>query len=176
MIRWLKPLAENCEIWGTDISAEHIYWANQYLNPPFNFAATTTVPHLPFEDRYFDFIYAGSVFTHIDDLAIAWLLELKRVLAENGRLYITIQDKHSMKLLNSVPVYQEMWLSDFINTNQLFIDNREDFGMIAGGRGPATQVFYDLYFFCESVKSIYEVISINKEAYGFQTGILLKRK
>jgi len=68
MIRWLKPFADTCEIWGTDISSDHIFWAKKYLRPPFNFATTTTIPHLPFEDKYFDFIYAGSVFTHIDDL------------------------------------------------------------------------------------------------------------
>ncbi|MBK8552988.1 MAG: class I SAM-dependent methyltransferase [Ignavibacteria bacterium] len=68
MIRWLKPFAANCEIWGSDISSEHIIWANNYLKPPFNFITNTVIPHLPFEDKYFDLIYAGSVFTHIDDL------------------------------------------------------------------------------------------------------------
>ncbi len=176
MIRWLKPFSEKNEIWGTDISSEHIYWANQYLNPPFNFAATTTIPHLPFEDRYFDLIYAGSVFSHIDDLATAWLLELRRISTENSRLYITINDKNSLKLLNSVPYYKDLWLSEFIKSNPLYEENKDKFGLFVGGRGPASQVFYDVDFFCDSVRSFYEVLSVNPEAYGFQTGILLKRK
>lgn len=176
MLRWLKPLAKKCEIWGTDISAEHIYWANQYLNPPFNFATTTTIPHLPFEDRYFDFIFCGSVFSHIDDLATAWLLELRRISSENSRLYITINDKNSLKLLNTVPYYKELWLSEFINSNPLYKENKDDFGLLVGGRGPASQVFYDIDFFCDSVRSFYDIVSINKEAYGFQTGVLLKRR
>ena len=68
MLRHLKPLTETCEVWGVDVWAEQIYWDRQHLSPPFHFATTTTVPHLPFEDRYFNLIYCGSVFTHIDDL------------------------------------------------------------------------------------------------------------
>jgi len=80
MIRWLKNIATTGEVWGADISSAHIFWCKRYLSPPFNFFTTTTIPHLPFEDRYFDFIYARSVFTHVDDLAEAWLLELRRIL------------------------------------------------------------------------------------------------
>ena len=49
MLRHLKPLAETCEISGIDIWAEQIYWDRQHLSPPFRFATTTTIPHLPFE-------------------------------------------------------------------------------------------------------------------------------
>jgi len=54
MTRHLYPFAESCEIWGVDITAEAIYWCQRYLCPPFRFATTTTVPHLPFEDGYFN--------------------------------------------------------------------------------------------------------------------------
>jgi len=90
MIRWLARFAAECQIWGVDISARHIVSCQENLNPPFNFATVTTQPHLPFEDRYFDLIYCASVFTHIDDLADAWLLELKRVTHPGGRAYITL--------------------------------------------------------------------------------------
>jgi hypothetical protein len=81
MIRWLYENADRCEIWGMDISARHIVWCQDHLSPPFNFATITTAPHLPFEDGYFNLVYCGSVFTHISDLADAWLLELKRILS-----------------------------------------------------------------------------------------------
>lgn len=176
MLRWLYPYANENEMWGTDISAEHIYWANQYLNPPFNFATTTTIPHLPFEDRFFDLIFAGSVFTHIDDLATAWFLELRRILTKNSRLYVTINDKHSVEMLKSNPHFNKIWLAEFVYSNPLFLENINDFGMFVAGRGPESQVFYDIEFFCESVSSGFEVLSINQEAYGFQTGVLLRKK
>jgi ubiquinone/menaquinone biosynthesis C-methylase UbiE len=90
MIRWLTDFAGYGEVWGTDISAEPIVWCTQHLAPPFYFLVNTTFPHLPFEDRYFDVVYAGSVFTHIDDLAQTWLLEMRRVLRTGGKLYVTI--------------------------------------------------------------------------------------
>lgn len=84
MIRWFNDLSDKCEIWGTDVSQACILWCQQHLSPPFKFVTTTSFPHLPFEDGYFKFIYAGSVFTHIPALADAWLLELKRVLCPGG--------------------------------------------------------------------------------------------
>ncbi|HMR41879.1 MAG TPA: class I SAM-dependent methyltransferase [Ignavibacteria bacterium] len=176
MLRWLYPFAKENEMWGTDISAEHIYWANQYLNPPFKFATTTTIPHLPFEDRYFDLIYAGSVFTHIDDLATAWFLELRRILTKDSRLYVTINDKHSVGMLKSNPHFNKIWLAEFVYSNPLFLENIKKFGMFVAGRGPESQVFYDIDFFRDSVSSCFEVLSVNQEAYGFQTGVLLRRK
>lgn len=176
MIRWLKPFADNCEIWGTDISAEHIHWANNYLNPPFNFATTTTIPHLPFEDKYFDLIYAGSVFTHSEDLKDAWLMELRRILKEDGRLYVTIHDHHSIELLDTLPVWKESILNKMLKENPLYIKSNGKFGMLVARRGPASQVFYDMDFFLNSVRSMFEVLSINEAAYGYQTAVLLKRK
>lgn len=176
MIRWLKPLTDKCEIWGTDISSEHIYWANNYLKPPFNFATTTTLPHLPFEDRYFDFIYGGSVFTHIDDLADSWLLELRRVLNKDGLMYITLHDRNSIRLLDSHAIWKDSWLAKFMNGIPLYSENKDDFGIIVGGRGPASQVFYDIDYFKNSVKSIFDVLSVNEEAYGYQTAVVLRKK
>src|SRR6516225_977879 len=103
MMRWLDDMADRCEVWGVDISARHIIWCQEHLSPPFKFATVTTAPHLPFEDGYFDLIYCGSVFTHIADLADAWLLELKRILKPGGRLYITIHDKHTIDLIINHP-------------------------------------------------------------------------
>ncbi|MEO8664086.1 MAG: class I SAM-dependent methyltransferase [Ignavibacteria bacterium] len=174
MIRWLKTFSKDCEIWGTDISSEHIYWANQYLKPPFNFATTTTIPHLPFEDGYFNFIYSGSVFTHIDDLADAWFLELRRVCSKDAFLYITIQDKHTIKLLDNE--YKGQWLSSFMNDMSVYRENKNDFDVIVGGRGPDSQVFYDIDYLKRSLNTFFEIISVEEEAYGYQTALVLRKK
>ncbi|HMQ70042.1 MAG TPA: class I SAM-dependent methyltransferase [Ignavibacteria bacterium] len=176
MLRWLFPYSNTAEIWGTDISSDHITWANNFLKPPFNFATTTTIPHLPFEDNYFNLIYAGSVFTHIDDLVESWLLELRRIINTNGRVYITVNDKHSLKLLKTSKIYVKIWLSQYVRENQTFINAGDNFLKIVGMRGTRSQVFYDIEYFCESINNLFDVVSVNKEAYGFQTGILLKKK
>src|SRR5688572_19237180 len=99
LIRWLEHLAGERESWGTDIDAGLIVWCKQNLSPPFRFITTTTVPHLPFEDRHFGFIYAGSVFTHIDDMADTWFAELRRVLRPGGKLFVTVHLRNDIALL-----------------------------------------------------------------------------
>lgn len=86
VLRWFQKSADMCECWGFDIDAAYVLWCQQYLNPPFYFATTTTFPHLPFEDDYFDLIFAAGVFSYLSDLAETWLLELRRVLRPQGLL------------------------------------------------------------------------------------------
>lgn len=176
MIRWLKPFSDKSEIWGSDISSEHIIWANNNLKPPFSFITNTVIPHLPFEDKYFDLIYAGSVFTHIDDLTEAWLMELRRIMSAEGRLFITIHDKHTLELLETKDKWKDSWLMKRMAKSKLYEEHKRNFNMLVESRGPASQVFYDIDYFCRSVSNVFEVISVTPEAYGYQTGILLKRK
>lgn len=174
MIRHLRPLAERCEIWGTDISATHIFWCRQHLSPPFHFATTTKVPHLPFKDESFDLIYCGSVFTHIDDLAEAWLLELRRILKPNGRLYATIHDKNTIELLATARYRKG---SELFERHPNFSRFRNaDFGMFALARDENSQVFYDGEFFRKMAGSAFEVLSVTEEAYFYQTAYVMKPK
>lgn len=176
MIRWLRPFADNSEIWGVDISADHITWAINNLNPPFKFATTTIAPHLPFEERHFDFIYAGSVFTHIDDLVESWMLELRRILSDNGTIYITIQDKNSLKELKTSIYYKDIWLKKYVEENPFFNLAGNEFDKLVGMRGINSQVFYDPEYFKKIAVNIFEIVEMHEKAYGFQTAVLMKKK
>jgi ubiquinone/menaquinone biosynthesis C-methylase UbiE len=184
MIRWLADVADQCDVWGVDISAQHIRWCQDHLSPPFRFATVTTAPHLPFEDGYFDLIYCGSVFTHIDDLAEAWLLELKRIVRSKGRLYITVHDKHSADLIINHPnrVYSDGLPPDPWFRDQLMLyDSKEkfmekDFSVFAICRpGPDSQVFYDITYLRQRWGRYMNVLSVTPEAYGYQTAIVLEK-
>jgi SAM-dependent methyltransferase len=175
MIRWLKDTAAVSEVWGTDVSAEHITWCKQHLSPPFNFATNTTLPHLPFEDRYFDLIYAGSVFTHIDDLADSWFLELRRVLSTDGRLYVTVHDKNTIKILNEQ--MKDDRLSKLMRSGEKYMGYAtSDFGMFTIGRRTSSNVFYDIDFLHRILGPHFDVVSVTREAYGYQTAVLLARR
>jgi len=175
LIRWLCDIAEGSEIWGVDIRAEHLLWCKQNLQPPFHFAVTTIVPHLPFEDNHFDLIYAGSVFTHIDDLVDSWLLELRRVLKPNGKLYVTIHDNTSISRLKNE--LREHPLGKLYNSYPEFVDyTSRDFAFFTIGRSDESQVFYDLSYFGDmAVSDHYQVLTIEQTAYGHQTAILLQK-
>ena len=177
MIRWFNSLAEECEIWGLDVSASCIIWCQQNLSPPFNFATVTTVPCLPFEDGYFDFIYCGSVFTHIDYMADAWLLELKRIIRPNGRIYVTVCDKHCVDLIinhpNRVPPYLRKLLLSWDARKHFTTTDFDMFSIFSGS--PRSQVFYDIDYLCRRWGRMLNVISVTEEAYSYQTAILLEK-
>jgi ubiquinone/menaquinone biosynthesis C-methylase UbiE len=176
MIRCLSGLATDCEIWGTDITARFIYWCQQHLSPPFHFATTTTIPHLPFEDRAFRLIYCGSVFTHIDDLAMAWLLELRRILAPGGRAYLTIHDGHTLDLLAGP--HADTSLARKLKASGIYRPEDKDFRMLVINRSRQwwLQTFYDLDYFCRLVTPMYRVLSCVPEAYGYQTAVIVERR
>ena len=174
MIRCLKPYSDENEIWGTDISADHIYWASKYLNPPFHFAVNTTLAHLPFEDKYFDLIYAGSVFTHIDNLNETWLLEMRRVLSDRGLLYITIHDNDTVRILDENP---KGGLSSYFQKHPLYSKAKNDFDMFVFNRAKSPQVFFDTSYFEKLINPLFDILSRNPGAYqGHQTALVLKRK
>lgn len=175
MIRHLAELAATCEIWGMDISAEHIFWCRANLSPPFHFATNTKVPHLPFEDRSFRFIYCGSLFTHIDDLADAWLLELHRILAPDGRLYVTIHDTHTIRLFDGGK-FPASPLARHVRSQEVYEQGKAAPGMISIGRDNLSQVFYGTEYFSRMAGAMFEVVSVVPEAYFYQTAFLLRRK
>ncbi len=174
MIRHLKSLSETCEIWGTDINAESIFWCKHNLSPPFNFAVTTKIPHLPFADNSLKFIYCGSLFTHIDDLVETWLLELNRVLAPDGRIYITIHDNNTMELFDGK--YSFYGGVKWMKSHEIYQEAKGNLRMLSIGRDSDSQVFYDIDYFCKTLNQMFEIISVTQEAYFFQTAILLKIK
>jgi ubiquinone/menaquinone biosynthesis C-methylase UbiE len=182
MLRWLADKAVNGEFWGVDICAEHIIWCQQNLAPPFNFFTTTTEPHLPFPDNYFDFIYAGSVFSHISELADFWFLELRRILKTGGRLYVTIHDRNTInRLFETNPTF---FLSEELSkvdkeTNILSLPfEMFTFAMFSRDdkRNPkGAMVFYDMEYLKKKLRVMYSIKSVNLEAYGLQTGVLLEK-
>jgi ubiquinone/menaquinone biosynthesis C-methylase UbiE len=117
------------------------------LGPPFNFAAVTTSPHLPFEDGYFNLICCGSVFTHIVDLADAWLLELKRIARPGAKLYVTVHDRHSADLIMNHPEKNDSLRNLLLSYDKKEYFSGRNFAMFTMFRGAESQVFMILIFY-----------------------------
>ena len=81
--------AESAEVWGCDIDEESIQWLHANLSPPLHVLRNDPEPPLPLPDGHFDVVWAFSVFTHIVENWAAWLLELHRLLADDGFLIAT---------------------------------------------------------------------------------------
>ena len=76
--------------YGTDYNPELITWCHEHLK----FARFQTNPlmgPLNYEDGFFDFIYALSVFSHLrEPQQYYWIGELSRVLKAGGYLFMTV--------------------------------------------------------------------------------------
>ena len=177
MIRHYPRLPET-EVWGVDIAADAIAWCQLHLSPPLHFATITTAPHLPFEDGYFDLVYANSVFTHIGDLADAWFLELRRILRPAGCLYVTIHDKASIRLLLGE-------LADepdhaFVVNQLRGIQQRtsalsKDFVYLGLLVDPGINVFYDADYLVDKWSRLSRCLARTEQATGYQTALVFQK-
>lgn len=179
MLRHFPYYEGKSELWGCDINANHINWCQQHLSPPFLFATTTTAPHLPFEDNSFDLVYCGSVFTHISDLADAWLLEVRRILRKDGYAFFSIHDKHTFQLLLEQYIHKERfhniaaYIRDFDERTGA---GKKDFAWFSIGADPLSQVYYDADFLTRKWNGFMKVVSVHPETYNYQTAILLQKR
>lgn len=95
--RTLRHFFELDSAWkyfGTDLDKEAIEWNRKHFDSQANWSLNQVAPSTQFRDKYFDIIYAISIFTHFDEqLQRVWLQEFKRILKDNGTLIITVHGK-----------------------------------------------------------------------------------
>jgi 2-polyprenyl-3-methyl-5-hydroxy-6-metoxy-1,4-benzoquinol methylase len=88
VIRHLHAMTD-AELHGTDYNPRLVDWCKRNLRFA-QFEVNGLSPPLAYEKEQFDFIYALSVFTHLpENLQLAWMLELSRVLRPGGYLLMT---------------------------------------------------------------------------------------
>jgi SAM-dependent methyltransferase len=190
MIRHLADLTQQVQVWGTDMWTDPILWCQDHLSPPFYFTVNTVVPHLPFEDRSFGLVYCGSLFTHIDDLVEAWFLELHRIIRPGGRLYFSVNDRHSIDIFDGKGdpgSYERFWerTSGKHEWDQYVISYAQlpgyrrlrdgDAYMVTKGRSMRAQVMWDTDVLCQRLDYGWRPCSVTPEGYGHQTTVLLER-
>jgi SAM-dependent methyltransferase len=190
LIRHLRDLTPKAEIWGVDLWASSVRWCQEHLSPPFHFATTTVVPHMPFSDQTFDLIYAGSVFTHLDDLVEAWFLELQRILKPCGRLYFSINDRHAVSIFEGggTPAKRaryiervqgeqgwQNWIDLLHRTPEYGQFLKREAQMISMGRPGICHVLWDVDYLQTRIGPGWKWHSITPEGYGHQTVVLLER-
>lgn len=111
------------EVWLCDINVNWIAWVDQFFNRPIHAFQNRIQPFLPIEDHYFDLISAFSVFTHLDQDEIPWLLELRRILRPGGYLYATVLDESVWNRLKD-PAWEWLFKSIARGRNDAFLAER----------------------------------------------------
>jgi SAM-dependent methyltransferase len=172
------PASAHSELWGLDINAGLIAWCQRNLET-INFATISTAPHLPFESGHFDLVYCGSVFTHISDMADAWLLEVRRVLKPGGIAYLTLHDKVSYDQLFTA-YRDDPLFADFIRDTSAFEDRHHlrdrAADVFSFGADPNSQVFYDRDYITGKWSRWMEPLSYELQAHDHQSAIVLRKR
>lgn len=130
VVRHVAFQSECKNIYCVDINERNIKWILKYLPNKVVPIHTSILPHLPFEDNYFDFISSFSVFTHIFVFETTWLAELRRILKPNGIAYVTLQMGASLEewrtnIVKNRPrlAMNERFLTSKFDTKEVFIDD-----------------------------------------------------
>jgi SAM-dependent methyltransferase len=97
------PEARAAEFWGVDIDAASVAELRTTVCPPMHAAQCGYSPPLDFEPGYFDLAWAISVFTHLTDNAIPWLLELHHLLKPGGLLIANYMGRWTSELVAGEP-------------------------------------------------------------------------
>jgi SAM-dependent methyltransferase len=170
-LRYFAPLAENCNVWGSDVDAPAIEWCTQYLNPPFKFLTATGLPYLPFEQNTFKFIYGLSVFTHITSMRDMWLLELARILRKDGVAIMTVHNEHSWE------TFRKEGMPSWVPQDLRLLPEIPEWGLDLRG-----DFWYQSYTFFHSnyIKKVwgqyFDILDIVPRAEGYQTAVVMKKK
>jgi SAM-dependent methyltransferase len=177
MLRHLPAVAPRGTYWGCDTEARAIAWAQIYLGEGFRLFTNLREPHLPFGDGTLDFVYAGSVFSHLNDMAEFWLLELRRVVnPTGGLLYLTFQDDSSLTYIR-----QQMTPGAKHYYQKLFVENdaerlfTTDYKRVVIGRDKySSQVFYKTAWLNALLRQFFSCVELVPNGYGWQTAAVLQ--
>ena len=170
VLRYFAPeAARGCEVWGGDVHAPSINWAKSHLTP-FKFFNCSALPHLPFPDGKFKFIYAFSVLTHIVALRDLWLLEISRVLAPGGCAIITVHNEHTWKCFQqeNMPGWMPQELRGVPEMPGECID-------IQGSRWEHTYTFFHSDYIRRTWGQYFSVAEIVQGADCYQTAVVLRK-
>ncbi len=161
-LRHFLDEAIRAELWGADIDAPSIEWLQANLCPPLHAMRNDPDPPLDFEDQKFDLVWALSVFTHLTDSSLAWLLELHRLLKPDGLLVATFMGR-----FNSEVFTHEPWDEDKVGMNILRPHEHWDIG------GPVVLIS-DWWMHAHWGRA-FEILELVPNIHG-QTWVLMRKR
>jgi SAM-dependent methyltransferase len=161
-LRHFLAEAEIAEVWGADIDAESIETLTLEHSPPLNVLRCGYEPPLGLEYESFDLIWAISVFTHLTDNSIPWLLELHRLLKRDGLLIATYMGRWHSEILTGAP-----WREDRVGMNVL----QHNKGREAGG----PMVMMSDWWIREHWGRAFEILRIEPQIHNQSWAVMRKR-
>lgn len=164
---------KNWKLYGCDVQALCIQWMREYLPAHFNVINSSTLPHLPYEDATFDFIYGFSVFTHIKFQWDAWLMELRRVMKPGGLMMQTIHSENAWNFY--VNNNKEGWVREN-HTPRVYDSAAMDVDFLYYGDASVSQVFWKKDVAQKYWGRYFDVLEIrDPPEYSFQDWVICRK-
>jgi SAM-dependent methyltransferase len=161
-LRHFLPEARSAEFWGADLDGASIDWLQGALCPPLHVVRGRETPPLGLEHGSFDLAYALSVFTHLTESSLPWLLELHALLKPGGLLIATYMGRWNSEIFTGEP-----WDEDAIGMNVLRHDQPWDSG------GPV--VLMSDWWVRAHWGRAFEIVDVAPNVHG-QSWALLRRR
>lgn len=117
-LRHFLSEAETSEFWGTDIHAGGINAVQRDYCPPLHAQLCGVMPPVGLDYGSFDLAWAISVFTHLTDNSIPWLLELHRLLKPRGLLIATYNGRWNSEFVTGQPWNENLVGMNVVQHNQ----------------------------------------------------------
>ncbi len=172
VLRFLSKDGSHAErLYGTDIDPQAIRWCKKHL-PLANWDVNKALPPTRYESDTFDFIFAISVFTHLDEqYQNAWLQELRRILKPKGLLLATVhgeQFSDKVRKEHAEILSKAGFLNEVGRTGALKLDGLPDY----------YQTTFHSRSYVERVwGELFEVASYKEKGMnGHQDAVLLRRR
>lgn len=171
VVQYFKDLTPGCEVWGGDVDVPSIEWAKAHLAPQLSFFNCSSLPYLPFQDGKFKFIYALSVFTHLTLFRDMWLLELARVLRNDGLIILTVHDENTWKFFKekSMPG----WVPPELASKAML---PADCVEVRGSFWHQNFTFFTTEYLRRVWGQYFEIAEIRPQSEGYQTAVVLRKK
>lgn len=168
-----ERIANDWSLYGCDIQALAIQWMRQYFPSDFKVLNTSTLPHLPFPDNHFDFIYGFSVFTHIKYQWDAWLMELNRVMKPNAVMVQSIHTENAWKFY--FDHHSEEWVRNN-HTSRVYDSPSMDVDFLYHGDACVSQVFWKKEIAKQYWGRYFEVLELrDPPQFSFQDWVVCKK-
>lgn len=179
VIRHLANEHPEMQVFGCDINRFHVEWCNAYLPPNVAAFHNTSIPGLPIEDNSLDMVSAFSVFTHIEAMETAWLMEIRRILKPGGLAWVTV---HSEGTLRDMQEGWPLWkpVMDHYERPAKLDENREFVGdrMVLRNRADrsySSNIFYKTDYLRKHWGRILDIKEVRRRFPNFQDVLILQK-
>lgn len=176
--RHMPQLKPKMKTYGCDINRLHVEWCNKFLPKEITTFQNTSIPSLQLESNSIDIVSAYSVFTHIESMETAWLMEIRRILRPGGMAWITVHTENTLyEMTPDWPLWNAVVAHPMMSNIQKFDDSHftDDRLCIRWhcDRSYSTNVFYKEEYLKSAWGRIMNVADFRRRFPSYQDVIIL---